>query len=179
MKVISTFIYLYYLLLRLYYHSSMKRCFIEDYCINLYCSILCRKYGISLQADSYFYRQYKMYFPPQAPAVRRCILSQGGSVVVFFFSKHENQLANRKLLLQVDHNFQFMSMVLPAEIKQNTAQWHTRRWCSTAGEVPGGSHGAGDWGRCGATWALSSMKLHAAPDCEECAWHPSSRPSPP
>lgn len=31
-----------------------------------------------------------------------------------------------------------MSVVLSAEIKQNTARWHTRRWCSTAGEVPGG-----------------------------------------
>lgn len=99
MKVVSTFIYLYYLLLRLYYHSSMKRCFIEDYCINLYCSILCRKYGISLQADSYFYRQYKMYFPPQAPAVRRCILSQGGSVVVFFFFQ------SMKINLQIESSY--------------------------------------------------------------------------
>lgn len=99
MKVVSTFIYLYYLLLRLYYHSSMKRCFTEDYCINLYCSILCRKYGISLQADSYFYRQYKMYFPPQAPAVRRCILSQGGSVVVFFFFQ------SMKINLQIESSY--------------------------------------------------------------------------
>lgn len=59
MEVVSAFIYLFHLLLRLHYHSGMKRHFTEDYCISLYYSILFRKYGISLQAGSYFYRERK------------------------------------------------------------------------------------------------------------------------
>lgn len=92
MKVTSMYVYLF-ILLRLHYHSSMKWCFTEDYCINPYCSILCRKYGISLWADSYFYREHKKYFPFQAPVVRGCMYTQ-----FFFFLKCENQPENRKLL---------------------------------------------------------------------------------
>lgn len=69
MEVVSAFIYLFHLLLRLHYHSGMKRHFTEDYCISLYYSILFRKYGISLQAGSYFYRERKKIFSLWASAV--------------------------------------------------------------------------------------------------------------
>lgn len=75
MKVVSLFVYLF-ILLRLHRHSGVKRCFTADYCINLYCSIVYRKYDISLQADSYFYGEHKKYFPFQAPVVRGCTYSQ-------------------------------------------------------------------------------------------------------
>lgn len=99
MKVVSALIYLFCLLLRLHYHPGMKWCFTEDYCVSLYRSTLCRKYGISLQAGSYFYRECKIYFPFGH-------LQWGGVCVFrvflfsfFFFFLSENQLVNRKLLL--------------------------------------------------------------------------------
>ena len=145
-----------FILLRLHYHSSMKRCFTEDYCINLYCSILCRKYSILLRADSYFYREHKKYFPFQAPVARGCMYSQ----FFFFWSV--------KINLKIESSYSKW-IVLPVHLYgtfcRNRAEHRgpAQRSRSMRRGAARGVLGACPMGWCGAGYAVPSARPHVAP----------------
>lgn len=145
----------------MHYRSSMKWCFTEDYCINLYCSILCRKYDISLRADSYFYREHKKYFPFQAPVVRGRMYSQ----FFFFWSVKTNlkiESSYSKWILLPVH-LCGTSCRNRAKCKQMTYPAMARHEEGHCQRGAGGlSHGARQLGWCSASWVKPSARPHAA-----------------